>query len=213
MSNLYEVRKDYGLKGLNEDDIDQNPLVQFDSWFQEASKTEGDEVNAFTLSTIGEDGLPEGRVVLLKLFDENGFIFFTNYNSRKAQDIASNPFASMTFYWKSKEQQIRVKGGIKKISPEQSDDYYHTRPVGSRVGAWASPQSTEIQDRSVLEEKYREAEQRFDAEESIARPDFWGGYIIEPIRIEFWQGRSSRLHDRLVYVKQEQEWKVSRLAP
>ncbi|WP_109829792.1 pyridoxamine 5'-phosphate oxidase [Reichenbachiella versicolor] len=211
--NLYDMRKDYGVRELREEDVNPNPYDQFEEWFKQAVKTEGSEANAFTLSTIGEDGMPEGRVVLLKFYGEDGFTFYTNYNSRKANDIESNPKAAMTFYWRTKEQQVRIKGIVSKVDPIISDEYYKERPLGSRIGAWASPQSQIIPNRSFLEEQYKEFEDKFNSSVEIPRPEYWGGYLIDPTRIEFWQGRSSRLHDRIVYEKDGDIWKTYRLAP
>ncbi|MFY0627400.1 MAG: pyridoxamine 5'-phosphate oxidase [Reichenbachiella sp.] len=210
---LPSMRKDYGIDELSKKSVDKDPLIQFEKWFKDAMKTEGVEANAFTLSTIGADGIPEGRIVLLKYYAEDGFTFYTNYNSEKAIQIDKKPVGAMTFHWRTKERQVRVKGTISKVDSIISDEYFKERPVGSRIGAWASPQSKEIPDRAYLIKQAELIKAKFPEENQIPRPEFWGGYLIDPVKIEFWQGRPNRLHDRIVYEKIGKEWKTKRVAP
>ncbi len=213
MDSIADIRKDYKLKSLNEADIDSNAIRQFGLWWQDALDSEIDEVNAVTLSTATIDGKPSARIVLLKGYDENGFVFFTNYESHKGKELASNPQACMVFFWKELERQIRVEGIVEKISEKESDQYFLSRPAGSQLGAWASPQSTVIKSRDVIEETLKKYGARFSTQ-PVARPPYWGGYRLQPQLIEFWQGRSSRLHDRLQYSLQKNgDWKIDRLAP
>lgn len=210
--NLSEIRKEYTLKSLDIKDVSLDPLRQFSHWFQEAVDAEALEVNAMCLSTLGINGYPNGRIVLLKEVD-HGFVFFTNYESEKGQELAALPKASLTFFWAELERQVRVSGDLEKISSAESDAYFFSRPLGSQIGAWTSPQSKAIPDREFLEKRLQEMEQRF-SEEKLSRPPHWGGYRLNPIQIEFWQGRPSRLHDRIRYEKSESEnWIISRLAP
>jgi pyridoxamine 5'-phosphate oxidase len=210
--SIADIRKDYQLKSLSELEVNNNPFSQFTSWWDEAVQSEIDEVNAMTLSTITNEGRPSSRIVLLKGFDSKGFVFFSNYNSSKAQQISSNSHVSLLFFWKELERQIRIDGVCSKVSAEESDAYFHSRPIGSRLGAWASPQSEKIQDREVLVQRLASVTQEFGLE-NVPRPPHWGGYQVVPTRIEFWQGRSNRLHDRILYEQQELSWQISRLAP
>jgi pyridoxamine 5'-phosphate oxidase len=210
---LQGMRKDYGIDSLSKNSVDPDPLVQFESWFKDAMKTEGNEANVFTLSTLGEDKIPEGRIVLMKFYAEDGFTFYTNYESSKARQLEKHPYASMTFYWRTRERQVRVKGKITKVDPIISDEYYKERPVGSRLGAWASPQSQEIPDRAFLIDALDGVKKKFEGNNDVPRPDFWGGYLLEPTMVEFWQGRPNRLHDRIVYEKVDNQWGLKRLAP
>jgi pyridoxamine 5'-phosphate oxidase len=210
--NIADIRRDYSLHSLNESDVASNPIEQFARWFNEALTSEIIEVNAMTLATSSKDGKPSARIVLLKGFDERGFVFFSNYESKKGKALAENPNAALIFFWKEIERQIRIEGVIEKISAAESDEYFFSRPEGSRLGAWASPQSKIIKNRDVLEENV----QRFSNEfkNSIPRPPHWGGYRVMPELMEFWQGRSNRLHDRIQYTKTGSgSWKVDRLAP
>jgi pyridoxamine 5'-phosphate oxidase len=210
--SIADIRKDYQLKSLSELEVNNNPFSQFTSWWDEAVQSEIDEVNAMTLSTITNEGRPSSRIVLLKGFDSKGFVFFSNYNSSKAQQISNNSHVSLLFFWKELERQIRIDGVCSKVSTEESDTYFHSRPIGSRLGAWASPQSEKIQDREVLVQRLASVTQEFGLE-NVPRPPHWGGYQVVPTRIEFWQGRSNRLHDRILYEQQELSWQISRLAP
>lgn len=211
--NIADIRKDYKLETLNETDVENNAITQFGKWWQEAINSDIDEVNAITLATATQQGKPSARIVLLKGYDEKGFVFFSNYNSHKGKELANNPQACMVFFWKELERQIRVEGIIEKVSSEESDTYFLSRPKGSQLGAWASPQSTVIESRELIENNVIKYTNQFK-EESIVRPLHWGGYRLKPQLVEFWQGRQSRLHDRLQYtLATENYWKIERLAP
>jgi pyridoxamine 5'-phosphate oxidase len=213
MSSLAEIRKDYKLKSLSESEVDANALGQFDKWWKEALASNIDEVNAMTLSTASNDGIPSARIVLLKGFDEKGFVFFTNYQSFKGQQLLENPRACLLFFWKELERQVRIVGLVEKVSKQESEDYFNSRPEGSRIAAWASPQSQVIENRAWLEEKEQKLKKEF-SNGSVQRPGYWGGYRVKPISIEFWQGRPNRLHDRINYTLQENgSWLIERLAP
>jgi pyridoxamine 5'-phosphate oxidase len=212
-SDIAGIRKNYSQKNLSETNIEPNPTRQFDRWWQEAVASDIDEVNAMTLATASVDGIPSARIVLLKGFSENGFVFFTNYNSYKGKQLMENPKACLVFFWKELERQVRITGIVQKTSAQESDDYFYSRPAGSQIGASVSPQSTAIESREWLETRYTEIEKKI-TESPIQRPDHWGGYIVKPVIIEFWQGRPSRLHDRIEYSLQENgNWKIERLAP
>src|SRR5436190_2963697 len=212
-SNIAGIRKIYSQKTLSEKDVESSPIRQFDKWWQEAIASGIDEVNAMTLATASVDGIPAARIVLLKDFSEKGFVFFTNYNSYKGKQLMENPKACLVFFWKELERQVRITGIVQKTSEQESDDYFYSRPFGSQIGAYVSPQSTAIEDRQWLESRYTEFEIQA-AGSTIKRPDHWGGYIVEPVIIEFWQGRPSRLHDRIEYSLQENgNWNIERLAP
>ncbi|MBU3713413.1 MAG: pyridoxamine 5'-phosphate oxidase [Ferruginibacter sp.] len=213
MMNIADIRKDYMLRSLSENDIEKHPLRQFDKWWQEAIDSRIDEVNAMTLATANNQGVPSARIVLLKGYDESGFVFFTNYNSHKASDVKDNPNACLVFFWKELERQVRITGDIEKISDKESDEYFHSRPITSRIGAWASDQSSVIDSRERLEEKFKTLEAAYSNKE-IPRPPHWGGYRVIPRQIEFWQGRPGRLHDRIEYNLVEwNRWSIKRLAP
>jgi pyridoxamine 5'-phosphate oxidase len=211
--SIADIRRDYSHKSLTEKDADANAIKQFEKWWNEAIDSKIDEVNAMTLATASVDGLPSARIVLLKEFSENGFVFFTNYESYKAQQLAENPKACLVFFWKELERQVRITGLIQKINSTDSDEYFNSRPESSRIGAWASPQSRVIESRDWLDEKFNELVNKMEGTE-IKRPPNWGGYIVKPVVIEFWQGRPSRLHDRIQYTLDESgSWKIERLAP
>jgi pyridoxamine 5'-phosphate oxidase len=212
MKNIADLRKEYSLQSLNENDADKNPFIQFEKWWMQALASNIDDVNAMTLATANGQGIPSARIVLLKDYDEKGFVFFTNYLSHKANDLEENPNAALVFYWKELEHQVRIQGSVSKVNSSISDTYFASRPEGSKLGAWASPQSTVIPGRHVLELKINELQNLY-AGKDITRPAFWGGYNLKPSVIEFWQGRQSRLHDRLQSRLQENEWKLERLAP
>ena len=211
--NIADIRREYSHKSLSETDVDINAIKQFEKWWVEAVESKIDEVNAMTLATASLDALPSARIVLLKEFNEKGFVFFTNYESYKAQQLAENPKACLVFFWKELERQVRITGLIEKVSGKQSDDYFQSRPETSRIGAWASPQSRVIESRHWLDEKFNELVNK-NEDSSLSRPPYWGGYIVKPVVIEFWQGRPNRLHDRIQYTLEESgNWKVERLAP
>jgi pyridoxamine 5'-phosphate oxidase len=233
---LAEIPREYNLASLRRADLDPDPFSQFKKWFDQATGArpggrarkffiglykslmlltgaEPADVNAATLATADKSGRPSARVVLLKGIDERGFIFFTNYESRKARELSENPHAAMVFYWSDLERQVCVKGMVSKLSPEESETYFKTRPKGSRLAAWASKQSEVIESRAVLEQRWNERRAQYPGEE-VPRPPWWGGYVLSPASIEFWQGRASRLHDRFRYAKQaDNVWRVERLSP
>jgi pyridoxamine 5'-phosphate oxidase len=210
---IADLRKDYKLASLDESEIDPYPLAQFGKWWQEAIHSEIDEANAMTLATSTPDGHPSARIVLLKSFDEDGFLFFTNYESRKGQELAQNPHVTLLFFWRELERQVRIEGTVSKAPVAISNEYYNSRPLGSRIGAIASPQSKVIPGRSFLEEQVDQVAAKYQ-QEAPQRPDYWGGYVVKPQVIEFWQGRSSRLHDRILYtLTAGGSWKIERLAP
>ncbi len=210
---LQNMRQEYMAKSLTEKEVSPDPYKQFGKWFDEVLKAEIHEPNAMTLATVGPNNRPSARVVLLKGFDEQGFCFYSNYLSRKGKELNKNPFASIVFYWGDLERQVRIEGKIEKLSKERSEAYFHTRPVSSQLGTLVSMQSQLIPNRAFLEEKLTLAEQEYEGK-VIPKPAHWGGYRVMPFSIEFWQGRPSRLHDRLEYVLMEKgKWKIQRLAP
>ena len=197
---------------LNKSDVDRNPIKQFAKWYDEATASGIAETDAMTLATATMDGRPSARIVLLKDFDDRGFVFFTNYESRKAKDLAENPRACLVAYWLPVKRQVRIEGSVEQISEKESEDYFQTRPLGSRIGAWASNQSGIVESRDVLEQRYADLSERYG--EDVPRPPHWGGYRIHPEVIEFWQGRDNRLHDRLRYrLQADGTWVIERLGP
>ena len=212
--DLSDYRKSYEKSELTEDSIKGNPLEQFQKWFYEVEASDGvDEPNAMTVSTIGLDGFPKSRVVLMKRFTFEGFIFYTNYQSEKGKAIAANPSICLSFFWPNMERQVIIKGTAEKIAENLSDGYFESRPTGSQLGAIVSDQSNVIPSREYLEKELSKLEKKYDGKE-IQRPDYWGGYLVRPISMEFWQGRPNRLHDRIRYALQEDfDWKIERLAP
>jgi pyridoxamine 5'-phosphate oxidase len=212
--NLSDFREDYRHGALDRAQLDANPFVQFETWFKEAiaAQPQRPDANAMTLATADKNGKPSSRTVLLKSVDDRGFIFFTNYGSRKGRELAENPHAALTFFWPEPERQICIAGPVEKISAAESEKYFHSRPRASQIGAWASAQSEVVPDRATLEKKWRELEQKFP--DAVPLPPHWGGFALSPERIEFWQGRRSRLHDRFQYARQaDGSWKIERLSP
>ncbi|PRG03640.1 pyridoxamine 5'-phosphate oxidase [Burkholderia ambifaria] len=214
MTTLADLRINYSRASLDEADVAPDPFAQFDRWFKEALAAKLPEPNTMTLATVGENGRPSARIVLIKGVDERGFVFFTNYESRKGRDLAAHPYAALLFYWIELERQVRIEGRIEKTSTDESDRYFASRPLGSRIGAWASEQSAVIDSRATLEAREKAVAERYG--ENPPRPAQWGGYRVVPDAIEFWQGRPSRLHDRLLYTRDAAAapgWTISRLSP
>lgn len=211
--NLAAIRHNYSRQALSEESVSQDPIQQFQVWLEEALEAKVEEPTAMVLSTVNAAGRPSARVVLLKDVSPQGLSFFTNYDSRKGQELEENPFASVTFFWPALERQVRIEGRVAKVAPEVSDTYFHSRPKGSQIGAWASPQSKPIESRQVIEEADRKLTEQYATAEEIPRPPHWGGYQLQPERVEFWQGRPNRLHDRIVYAQQDNSWQIQRLAP
>jgi pyridoxamine 5'-phosphate oxidase len=211
--SIADLRKDYSSQTLQETDIELSPIDQFQKWWTEAVNSQIDEVNAMTLATASSDGMPSARIMLLKGFDKNGFVFFTNYKSYKAMHLEENPKACLVFFWKELERQVRITGLVKKASEKDSDEYFLSRPSGSQIGAWTSSQSQVIESREWLENRYLQLTEEFKQKE-LQRPPHWGGYVVTPVIIEFWQGRPSRLHDRIQYsLEEDGSWKIERLSP
>jgi pyridoxamine 5'-phosphate oxidase len=209
---LNEIRRDFSGKPLNENSVEPCPIKQFDVWFEEAVDAQLLDPYAMTISTVSENGQPSIRVVYMRGINEDGFVFYTNYNSHKGNDLYTNSRIALNFFWGSLERQIRVEGIAEKVSDEQSDDYFSKRPRESQIGAWASAQSSVIDGREELEEKISEIQEQFKGVD-VPRPGNWGGFLVKPQKIEFWQGRPSRLHDRILYTKEYDAWKISRLSP
>ncbi|MGZ5246131.1 MAG: pyridoxamine 5'-phosphate oxidase [Flavitalea sp.] len=211
--SIADIRKDYILSSLSENDVEKDPMVQFERWWAEALNSDIIEVNAMTLATASAEGVPSARIVLLKGFDKDGFIFFSNYESFKGKDLQENPRACLVFFWKELERQVRITGVVNKLDEAANDEYYYSRPVGSQIGAIASPQSHVIENREWLEKRVNDLQNEF-SNKKITRPAYWGGYIVQPVSVEFWQGRESRLHDRIQYTLQEGgNWMIERLSP
>jgi pyridoxamine 5'-phosphate oxidase len=209
--DLAQLRVDYSQRSLLERDVDRDPVKQFGAWMAEAIRAQLPEPTAMTLATVDERGRPSARIVLLKGVDETGFVFYTNYASRKGRELAANPAAALTFLWKELERQVRIEGVVAKVTPAESQEYYDTRPLGSRIGAWASPQSDVIADRAWLERRWEELGREHGEHPPL--PPHWGGYRLKPDYLEFWQGRRSRLHDRIAFTRNGKEWEIKRLAP
>jgi pyridoxamine 5'-phosphate oxidase len=212
VEHVARLRKEYTRAGLTESAADPDPIVQFRRWFDEVLAADLHEPNAMTLATATPEGRPSARIVLLKGFDERGFVFYTNYEGRKGEELEANPRCALVFYWGELERQVRVEGSASRVPEGESDEYFGSRPRGSRLGAWASEQSRPVDGRDVLEERLRDLEAEYEGRE-VPRPPFWGGYRVEPYSIEFWQGRENRMHDRLVYRRSGGSWRRERLQP
>lgn len=212
MNDITDIRKEYTKARLDILSVSNDPIEQFNAWFKEAVTANVPEPNAMNLSTV-KDGRPSSRIVLLKGVENGMFVFYTNYQSNKGKELDQNPACSLTFFWPELERQVRVEGVATRIDPKRSDAYFQSRPRGSQIGAWASPQSTVINDRSLLEDRAKQLEEKFKGKDVLPRPHQWGGFEIEPLLIEFWQGRPSRLHDRILYARAGEGWKINRLAP
>jgi pyridoxamine 5'-phosphate oxidase len=209
---IAQLRRDYSQEALLESDVFENPIDQFMKWFEEALSAELVDPNAMTLSTVSQDGMPSSRVVLLKGIIEEGLQFYTNYTSQKSKELEANPQAALCFYWAPLERQVRIQGTVEKLSREESADYFRQRPRQSQLGAWASSQSDRLESREELVKRFEEVKKQFEGQE-VPLPDFWGGYLLRPSKIEFWQGREGRMHDRICYEKEDGSWKRNRLAP
>jgi pyridoxamine 5'-phosphate oxidase len=213
MKGMDELRKEYSKASLDISDVNKDPIGQFDKWFKEALAAGIPEPNAFTLSTISEGGRPSARIVLLKGLDQRQFVFYTNYQSQKGKELDSNPACALTFFWPELERQVRIEGIATRVQESTSEQYFQSRPRGSQIGAWASPQSSVIANREILEAREREMEKKYEGMSLLPKPKQWGGFSITPVEIEFWQGRASRLHDRVVYYLTDEKWIIHRLAP
>ena len=211
-SKIADLRREYSLETLSRSSVDADPIAQFKKWFDEALSAEVMEPNAMTLATVDTTQQPSARVVLLKGFDENGFVFYTNYQSAKGEQLARNPRAALMFFWKELERQVRIEGTIRQVSRDESEAYFQSRPRGSQIGALASEQSQVVASRDELEQRFKDIEQRF-AEHAVPTPSHWGGYRLTPQMVEFWQGRQSRLHDRIRYRSDKDSWHIERLEP
>ena len=211
-SAISDLRKDYLLNGLDKSDVMPNPVEQFRAWFEAAVEAGVPEPNAMHVSTVSADGRPDGRIVLIKDVSEGGFVFYTNYESRKGRQLTERPVAALTFFYPELERQIRIEGQVEKVSAEESDAYFNSRPRASQIGAWVSNQSRVVESREVLENRQRELEIQFDGQ-TVPRPPHWGGFRVVPDALEFWQGRPSRLHDRIRYRKEGEQWIIERLSP
>ncbi len=213
MQNLAQLRKEYSRSSLDVSNVLNDPMKQFEKWFDETLKAGITEPNAMHLATVNAKGQPSSRIVLLKGIDRNRFVFYTNYQSKKGKELENNPACALTFFWAEIERQVRIEGSAERIDGAQSDVYFQSRPRSSQVGAWASPQSTLIQNRGILEERVEQIAARFKENKVLPRPRQWGGFAVDPVLIEFWQGRASRLHDRIQFTKIDGVWRVDRLAP
>lgn len=206
------LRHDFSRQTLSEKDVNPNPILQFEKWFKEAVDAQVNEPNAMTVCTATKDGKPSARILLLRNFNKNGFVYYTNYHSRKGKELAQNPHCALLFFWPELERQVRIEGSIEKQTPEESDMYFNTRPRTSKLGAWSSEQSAVIANREVLDKEYELFSAKFP-DEQVPRPPHWGGYVVKPVSIEFWQGRTSRMHDRILYSQINGLWKTERLSP
>jgi pyridoxamine 5'-phosphate oxidase len=213
MQNLSDIRKEYARTNLDIPMVNKDPIKQFEVWFHEALQANVIEPNAMHLATVNAQGKPSLRVVLLKGIEDNRFLFYTNYQSKKGRELESNPACAITFFWPELERQVRIEGISERVTAKTSDDYFKSRPRGSQVGAWSSPQSSIIKNRTILEERAAQIDKEYAGKEILPRPHQWGGYQVDPYLIEFWQGRPSRLHDRIEYIKVDGVWQTHRLAP
>ncbi len=211
--DLASIRHEYSKQNLNKSSVKESPFDQFELWFEEANKSAAIEVNAMNLATVNEQGLPSSRIVLLKGLTKTGFVFYTNYQSKKGKEMESNPGVALNFFWPELERQVRIQGTVEKISKEESEKYFQSRPKNSQIGAWSSPQSAVIANRDILEKREKELQERFKEDQVLPKPEQWGGYEVKPFAIEFWQGRNSRLHDRILYTINGDKWEINRLAP
>jgi pyridoxamine 5'-phosphate oxidase len=213
MQNLADIRTEYTKSALDAKSVNQDPFVQFQKWFEEAFKSQVPEPTAANLATVNVHGRPTSRIILLKGVEENAFVFYTNYQSAKGRELELNPACCLTFFWPELERQIRIEGVASRVDEKKSTKYFESRPRGSQVGAWSSPQSTPIESREILEQRMKQIEEKFKGMEVLPKPRQWGGYSIDPFMIEFWQGRPNRLHDRIAYTKIDSVWTIHRLAP
>lgn len=213
MQHIANIRKDYRKATLDVSSVDQDPVIQFEKWFGEALQAEVTEPNAMNLATVNAYGRPSSRMVLLKGLEAKRFVFYTNYQSKKGKELENNPACALTFFWPELERQVRIEGIASRVNPELSDVYFQSRPRESQIGAWASPQSVMIQSRAILEQRFQEMEKKFRDNTVLPRPHQWGGFQVEPLEIEFWQGGPGRLHDRIHYIKVDNTWSIYRLAP
>jgi len=213
MSSISSIRTEYSKASLDVDSVHANPIEQFSTWFNEALAAKLPEPTAMHLATINERGNPAGRMVLLKGVENSKFVFYTNYQSQKGKQLDHHPACALTFFWPELERQVRIEGTVSRIDEKRSDEYFQSRPRASQIGAWSSPQSLVIKNRTILEERVKDIEKRFEHEDPLPRPKQWGGYEVDPMLIEFWQGRPSRLHDRILYTKTDNVWVINRLAP
>ena len=213
MQNIANIRKDYRKATLDVTSVDKDPVRQFEKWFGEALNSEVMEPNAMNLATVNHEGKPSSRIVLLKGLDNNRFVFYTNYQSKKGKELENNPACALTFFWPELERQVRIEGVATRVDASMSEEYFQSRPLESQMGAWASPQSAPIENRAILEQRFREIQKKFEGHTVLPRPHQWGGYQVEPFQLEFWQGGPGRLHDRIQYVRIDNAWKIYRLAP
>jgi pyridoxamine 5'-phosphate oxidase len=211
--NIAEIRKEYVKATLDVSTVNSDPVLQFQIWFNEALQSQVIEPNAMNLATVNNEGKPSSRIVLLKGIENKKLLFYTNYQSKKGKELETNPACALTFFWPDLERQVRIEGIVERVDAKTSETYFQSRPRGSQVGAWASPQSSPIKDRAILEERAMQIDKKYHGQEKLPKPHQWGGYQVDPLLIEFWQGRASRLHDRIEYVKIDGVWKINRLAP